>query len=60
MSRRDLITVSVENGHYEVNDYIKNETYVSVKAEPKNENLNGVDVIRIVSMLLNRYERKIP
>jgi hypothetical protein len=59
VSRRDLITVSIENGHYEVHDYVKNESYVAVKAKPNEENLNGLDVIRIVSMLLNRYERKI-
>lgn len=60
MSRRDLITVSIENGHYEVHDHTKNESYVAVKAEPKDENLNALDVIRIVSVLLNGYERKIP
>lgn len=58
VSRRDLITVSIENGHYEVHDYVKNESYVAVKAEPNDENLNALDVVRIVSVLLNGYERK--
>ena len=58
MSCRDLITVRIENEHYEVYDHTKNELYVSVKVEPNDENLNALDVVRIVSVLLNGYERK--
>lgn len=55
----DIVTVSYQNGHYEVYDHTKNETWVkTVFPNGNSSDLDASDVYELVEKIVTNYEWK--
>ena len=59
MTDQDIVTVSYQNGHYEVYDHTKNETWVkTVFPNGNSRDMDTLDVCALVERIVNSYEQE--